>query len=209
MGGQIWAERKAFPPSPGPRLSASAPLPQRQSALGPPCPGPPFRGAGSARNPWARPAPVGPRPAVLPALGGPSVPKVPGSCKNPTLQLRPWLVALSPRGTALERVWGSPCAWMQKQGARPPSPKGPDLDPLPSTGIGRGGDPPRRPFKRPEGDRDLGPGWRAPGRGEGRQPPGRLRLGPHVTAPRARKGRENLPLPPPPAQIHLRRGWGR
>lgn len=46
----------------------------------------------------------------------------------------------------------------------------------------REGGAPRRPFKRPVGDRDLGPGWRAPGRGRAaaaRQAP----AGPHVMAP--------------------------
>lgn len=144
---------------------------------------------------------MGARPAILPALGGASAPKGPGPASPPpthaTPASDPGCLTSHPgrqpwRGCGAPHVPGCRC-----EGLGPPLQKVPTSIPFQVRDEGGEGDPPRRPFKRPEGDRDLGPGWRAPGRGGGRQPPGRLRLGPHVTAPRARKGLENLPLPPP------------
>lgn len=73
------------------------------------------------------------------------------------LQSRLWLFSPTSQTAGGGGSEGSPRARPRKGGVAHPS-KGLELGPLPNPGGGKGG----APLKRPEGDRDARPGWRAP-----------------------------------------------
>ena len=100
---------------------------------------------------------------------------------------------------------GSPRAWLEMEGAMPPLQKvSTSISFQVQDGVGGWRFLLAGHSRGPEGDRDLGPGWRAPGRwgagaGMERQPPGRLRLRPHVKAPRGKRRPGGPFRPPTPA----------
>lgn len=214
----MWAEKEKLSlPSPRPGLCSPA---REGERAGRTLPTATFQGRGSARQPRREPVPVGARPVVLPGLRGPSAPKVPGPASRP-VHLRPCLFAFSPgetRGDSTGEGAGLPTSpAADARGSAPLSKRSRPRSPS-KCGIREGRGILLAGHSRgPKVTGTWGPAGGLQGGGweGGRQLPGRLRLGPCVPAPRARKGLENLPLPRlpatplPAARIYLLWGWGR
>lgn len=217
--------KKGFVPSLRPRLFSASPPRLGRAPPGHPQPTATFPGARALRlNRWVNKQPgsaaasaVG---RALENLPGPSklVPqRPPGPQSSPRTHLRPRWFPLPPWETVLEAV-GLPTCLIGDGRGYAPSPKGLDLGLLPSTGWAGGGKPvPPSPAIQ-EAPKVTGT-WGRAGELQGgvggrtrmeRQPPGRLRLRPHVKAPRGKRrpGEPShpptlaTPTLPPPAPAH-------